>query len=347
MGGFLLLLPGISRAGGCNPIHHAPIWIKSNADFTAANGVTSGSGAANNPYVISNWQFKDLSPGFGLKIGGSQSTISVYFTITCIQSNFATVPKAGAVLVWVSGVHTGFTIDSVAGNSGETLATTGIRVDSSSHGLLSNEDPNKLGKNGVDIIGSDHMTIITSKLKALGDGLFLSNSHDLTVGQACALSSGNGCDEFTYDDGRGIEIQNSFNILIQYTITAADDTGGILVSGTSTSNVVLTNGDSSGNGPICPASVGAPTGLFTDTVAGFAIVNGAHGVTMTGYNVHGNTHFDLMNGGDGLYINPCTGLTESVGFVTPSGGAALAISSNCYGSEFGFIPVPTVSCPTS
>src|SRR5947209_5013771 len=34
---------------------HAPILIDSDANFTAANGVTSGDGSAGNPYVIEGW----------------------------------------------------------------------------------------------------------------------------------------------------------------------------------------------------------------------------------------------------------------------------------------------------
>src|SRR2546422_11687958 len=34
---------------------HAPIFIDSDANFTAASGVTSGNGSAGNPYVIEGW----------------------------------------------------------------------------------------------------------------------------------------------------------------------------------------------------------------------------------------------------------------------------------------------------
>src|SRR2546428_10031548 len=34
---------------------HAPIFIDSDANFTAASGVTRGNGSAGNPYVIEGW----------------------------------------------------------------------------------------------------------------------------------------------------------------------------------------------------------------------------------------------------------------------------------------------------
>src|SRR5437870_2129840 len=46
--GFGLLDPSVLQA-------HGPIYIGSNADFTAANGVRSGTGTIVDPYIISNW----------------------------------------------------------------------------------------------------------------------------------------------------------------------------------------------------------------------------------------------------------------------------------------------------
>src|SRR5438552_3888597 len=46
--GFGLLDPSVLQA-------HGPIYIGSNADFTSANGVRSGTGTIADPYIISNW----------------------------------------------------------------------------------------------------------------------------------------------------------------------------------------------------------------------------------------------------------------------------------------------------
>src|SRR5437879_3767826 len=46
--GFGLLDPSVLQA-------HGPIYIGSNADFTGANGVRSGTGTIADPYIISNW----------------------------------------------------------------------------------------------------------------------------------------------------------------------------------------------------------------------------------------------------------------------------------------------------
>src|SRR5438132_4525317 len=45
---------------------HLPISIMGNADFTAANGVTGGTGTASDPYVIAGWDINvSQSPSHG------------------------------------------------------------------------------------------------------------------------------------------------------------------------------------------------------------------------------------------------------------------------------------------
>lgn len=340
---------GGNGEGSCNPAPHASILIQTDKDFTSANGVVAGKGTASNPYVIMNLQFKDLSAGYGLKIDNTKGHITKYFTVTCVQSSFTVSPPDGAPLVWILSIHTSTTISSVTSNSGEANGSIGIRVDGSSGITLSNENINKYGSDGVQLNGSDHITVIASKLKASGNGVSIVNSHDITIGQTCNLASAQGCNEFTYDDGRGIWIENSYNVLVLNTITGADDTGGILIDGKGSYGITLLNGTASGNGPICPS--GTPTGEVSDTIAGISASNGAHDITVHGYTVNANGDgaggfFDLMNGGNGLYLNPCTGAISSVPKSAP-GGANLDFNGNCYHFEFGFTPAPTVSCPGS
>ena len=46
---------------------HAPICIEGDEDFTSANGVTSGVGTAEDPYVIEGWII-NASEGHGVRI---------------------------------------------------------------------------------------------------------------------------------------------------------------------------------------------------------------------------------------------------------------------------------------
>ncbi|MEW6069366.1 MAG: right-handed parallel beta-helix repeat-containing protein [Candidatus Thermoplasmatota archaeon] len=55
---------------------HAPIYIEGNADFTAANGVVSGTGGATDPYIIENWDI-NASTAHGVHIRNT----TAYFVI--------------------------------------------------------------------------------------------------------------------------------------------------------------------------------------------------------------------------------------------------------------------------
>jgi hypothetical protein len=50
----------VAAASG-QPATHADVTISANSDFTAANGVRSGNGTKSHPYVISGWQFPNLT----------------------------------------------------------------------------------------------------------------------------------------------------------------------------------------------------------------------------------------------------------------------------------------------
>ncbi len=57
--------------------NHAPIYIGSDSDFTVANGVVSGSGTADDPYIISGWAIDAPSADYGIYIDHTKS----YFVI--------------------------------------------------------------------------------------------------------------------------------------------------------------------------------------------------------------------------------------------------------------------------
>ncbi len=332
----------------CNPVPHSPVLIQSDGDFTAANGVVSGSGTASNPYVISSLKLDDVSPGFGLKIDNSKGKITAFFNIQCLQTIYLTLPSKGnAYLLELVNIHTATTVFNVSGNGGETAGTLGVLVQSSSHITLNNLQFNKLGFDATDVISSDHITIVDSKLKATaplggGDGLFISNSHDIQVGQVCNVNSGQGCNDLTYDDGRGLHVLNSYNILVQNTITGADDTTDILIEGSDSSNITLNGSNAQSSGPICTSGT-FHTGLVVDTVSGLAITTGAHGITVRNYVITSNFNFDIMNGGNGHWLNPCTGVNQAVP-VTPPGGGSYTFVNVCWMEQFGFNPIPARSC---
>ncbi len=339
------MLPAAS-AGECNGANHSPVLITSDSGFTAANGVVSGTGTASNPYLIANMAINDMSLGYGLKIDNTAGTITKSFNVTCVSSNWNVGTPSGGFVVWIVNIHTATTISMVLSNSGELPNSGGLLVQGSSNIVLRNESFNKMGGDGIELLGSDHITVVDSKSKAAGEGLHIVDSHDIVVGQTCSVGGGQGCDEFTYDDDRGLLVQDSYNIQVIDTMTSSDDSGGILLSGSGTYNIVLAGGEATADGDICHS--GVPSGYVSDTITGLAIVNGAHDITVKDYTMQANGdggggYFDIMNGGKGLYLNPCTGQVITLP-VTPAGGGNYAFINVCYRFEFGFNPVPPSSC---
>ena len=55
---------------------HAPIVIYGDGDFTAANGVTGGSGIPSDPYIIEGWEF-DSSAGQGICLQGTTAHVVI------------------------------------------------------------------------------------------------------------------------------------------------------------------------------------------------------------------------------------------------------------------------------
>src|SRR3989442_3666727 len=331
--GFALsVATGPAAAAGCAPAHHGPDLTQRDRDFTPADGGVSGSGTAADPYRFATLQLKDLSPGYGLKVDNSKGKVTKFFNIDCVQSNWTNAPPNGATLIGIVKVRAATTISGVGANSGEAGGSVGIRFDGSNAILLEDESLNKFGSNGVQVTASDHITVIRSKLKAMGNGLAIVDSHDLTIGQSCTLVNGNGCNEFTYDNGRGIFVQQSFNVLVVYTITTADDTGGVLLDGSGTYNVLLLNGKATADGPICEG--GVPTGEVVDTIAGIAVTNGAHDISVHGYTINANGDgfggfFDLMNGGERGWPDAIAPVSTTFR-ATPPGGPQLGFIGNCF-----------------
>jgi len=62
---FLSLALEVKVAAGLTP--HTPILIVGNADFTPANGVSSGTGTPSDPYVIEGWDI-NASTAVGIDV---------------------------------------------------------------------------------------------------------------------------------------------------------------------------------------------------------------------------------------------------------------------------------------
>jgi parallel beta-helix repeat protein len=117
MGGALMLSSGMCVARG-------PIAILSDADFTAENGVVSGTGSAEDPYLIAGVEITAApADAYGVRIENTQAA----FVLRGVMVQGATDPSGAAVRVAFSsrGRLEGCTISGSV-NGFEIVASTGI-----------------------------------------------------------------------------------------------------------------------------------------------------------------------------------------------------------------------------
>lgn len=90
---------------------HAPILIQADADFTAANGVVAGTGAAGDPYVISGWgiatsgtaiRIHNVTAAFVVRDNALDAKVGVHVSASSsdgvVQNNKFTVRGSGMIL---------------------------------------------------------------------------------------------------------------------------------------------------------------------------------------------------------------------------------------------------------
>jgi len=336
---------------------HAAITITSNAGFSACSCVTSGNGTAASPFVIGPWSINAPSggtSGWSVKIDNSKGKITDYFNIFGISSNYNNTNSTDPT-IWLVDVSTATSITGTNANptTGNNLGI-GIELDKSSNISIDGVDYNKGNGTGIFINGSTNVSINNSKLKAtctlcsphVGDGIYAVNSANLSIGTGADCPSSGPCNDLTYDDGFGIWLADTHNVVINQATADANDTGGYVLDGSGTYGVTLENSSSSGTGPICFTVNGQKvnSGYFSDLQGGLHIINGAHNNTITGDSFTANSGISIASGGNGFYYNICTGnLTQPFSPVEPGMGANNTFSNLCYTST-NIASLPPSTC---
>ena len=344
-----------ASAGVANAAQHAAITITSNADFTASGAstgcacVTAGTGSSSNPYVIGPWAISAPSggtSGWAIKVDNASGAVTAAFTITGISATYGPVPNTDPLIDLVDvNNRVGTTIGNVSSNG----AGRGVELDSSSYITLDHLSLNKMTGNALFINGSAHVTLSNSKLKATADGqvphnadgLFALDSSDLHIGGVAACPKAQVCNTFDYDTGWGVYLQNTHDVTIDHASANADDTGAYVLDGAW--NVNLGNSTAQAGGPICITLNGAKTftGYYTDMQGGLMLVNGAHDNAIHDDQFAANTGYSIADGGNGFFINPCSGQQPYTGTVEAAMGSGNTFTNVCYSSnDFGLPPDP-------
>jgi hypothetical protein len=336
---------------------HAAITITSNAGFTTCGCVTSGNGTAANPYVIGPWSIGAPSggtSGWSVKIDNSGGGITANFNIFGISSTYNDTNTTDPT-IWLVGVSTPTTIsgNNATPTSGNDLGI-GVELDHSSNISIDGVNYNKGNGTGVYLNGSSNISINNSKLKATcvvcsphtGDGVYAVNSSNIQIGTGADCPNTNPCNDLTYEDGFGIWLANTHDVVISQASTDANDTGGYVLDGPNTYNVTLENSTSNGTGNICITFNGnkVNTGYFTDLQGGLHIINGAHNNTIANDSFTANTGISIASGGNGFYFNICAGsVNQPFSPAEPSMGAGNTFSGICY-SNTNIVGLPPSTC---
>ena len=155
---------GIAQASHSNAINenskikaytsHSPIRINSNADFTAANGVVSGSGTKDDPYIISGWDIDAHGAGTAIYIGNT----TAYFVVeNCVLNNasYNETPYFTGAGITLYNVTNG-----VISNISSSNSKYGVYLYESSENIIENSNLTFQVSDGILISHSNNNTIL-------------------------------------------------------------------------------------------------------------------------------------------------------------------------------------------
>ncbi len=315
-----LALAQDGRADGPPP--HGAITITRDSDFHDCVCVTDGSGTPSDPYVIGPWLITAPSPGgWALKVDNSRGRVTKSFAVAGVTAGYDDRDPTHP-LVWLVKVAIGTTITNIVGNNDGI----GVLLDGVAHVALDGISVNKMNGDGVRVNASTYVSIANSKLKSEQNGFHAEDSAFLEIGTSCTKA----CNEFTYDEGRGLWLHNTHDVLVRNLTSAANDTTSMYLDGRGTYNVEIGFSTANADGSICTAE--GPTGIATDTQGGIRLVNGTHHNYIHDITAHGNI-LDIARGGDGFWLNPCTGEEVPISPPTAPMGAGNIFGPNlCYGT---------------
>jgi hypothetical protein len=332
--GMALVVSGPSS--GASLPQHAAITISSDADFTACACVTGGLGTASSPFVIGPWKVSAPNEdGSALKVDNSSGAVTKYFRIDGLVTSFDDT-TAGHALVWLVKVTRSTTIANLVANNDYT----GVFLDRSANITLDGINVNQMKGDGVVANLSTGISLVNSKLKAEHEGFHAVDSSVIQIGVGCKGATA--CNAFTYDDGRGIRLDNSHDVTVRSTNISADDTGGILLNGAGTYHADIGFIGIGGVGSIC--EMGSPTGDVTDDNGGLVLTNGAHDNFIHDMTVNGSAPVGIASGGSGFWVNACTGEVVPLP-QTPGMGAHNTFVNVCFHTTNISDPPLHKSCP--
>ena len=278
------------------------------ACVTAGNG-TPGSPYVIGPWSIT--APSGGSAGWAVKVDNSGGGITSSFTISGISANYSGVPFTDPVIV-LAGVSNpaGTTISNVSANEDgrgvELDASSYVTLDQLSFNKMTGNTLFFNGSSHITLANSKLKATADGQVPHNSDGLYAVNSAYLSIGGVPACPKSQICNSFDYDSGWGVYLQNTHDVTIDHASANADDSGGYVLD--NAWNVTVQNSNAQAGGPICITLNGqkTPTGYHTDLQGGLLLIKGSHDNTIQNDQFGGNKGYDIGSGGNGFFADPCT-----------------------------------------
>ena len=248
-------------------VTHSPIYISGNAEFTLSNGVSSGTGAASDPYIIADWDI-NASTATGIYIENTDA----HFTVrncyihygasynddgidldNCVngtlQNNICSDDVAGIYLILSSN-------NTVINNTCLGSLTNGISTYSSSNNTLFNNTCSSNKVYGMFISQSSNNNTIDSNncSSNTNNGIFLyASSNNTLVNNNCSSNDQRGIylDAESHDTlssnnvsgnaAEGIYIDSSSNNVVTWNQLYDNSGIGVIIAPGSSSNLITHN----------------------------------------------------------------------------------------------------------
>jgi len=213
----------IRKSATMSYVTHSPISISGNGEFTAANGVVSGSGIASDPYIIAGWDI-NASTANGIWIHGTDA----HFVVRDCYVHDGSYGSSTFYGIYLDYYCTNGTLE----NNTCSYNYGGITLDLSSNNTLINNNCSSNTENGIFVDYSSNNTLSGNNCDSNGyDGIYLHSSSSNT------MSTINCSSNFHY----GIRLALSSNNTLINNNCSSNGFEGIYLSSSSNFNVVVSN----------------------------------------------------------------------------------------------------------
>lgn len=330
---------------GSNADFTAPGAASGCACVTAGSG-TRSSPYVIGPWAIS--APSGGSSGWAIKVDDSSGSVTSDFVIRGISANYSGVPFSDPVIQLVDVRNAdGTMIANVSANEDgrgvELDSSANIALDQLSFNKMTGNALFIDGSSFVTLSNSKLKATADGQVPHNADGLYALDSDHISVGGVAACPASQVCNSFDYDTGWGVYLQNTHDVTIDHASANADDTGGYVLD--HAWNVDLANSTAQAGGPICITLGGQKTftGYYTDLQGGLLLIDGSYDNSIHDDQFAANTGYSVGSGGNDFFLNPCVNQPQTYGYPAeaPMGPGNVFGPNVCYGSnDLGLPPNP-------